>query len=134
MVESYGDWLESYDWNFYCTFTTDYTLSVTSARTRMELLTANLKRHLGNVSIYWVSEPFDTKYGCHTHALIKVPEHLVQNGPSYIERNWHKLTRVKKFRGYNKTHIQPYIKGRGAHYYLGKYLHRHNADFDFSFQ
>ncbi len=132
-VQDYGDWLNSLEWDYYCTFTTDYTLSLPSARRAMERLLSRLIKEFGTVNYFWVAEPFDTKEGCHTHALLKVPSLLFDLAAPTIERKWHQVTKVKKTRGKHKTHVIPYIKGKGGHYYLGKYLGRHNSDHDFSF-
>ncbi len=132
-VENYGNWLDSMEWDYYCTFTTDYSLSNSSARRAMDRLLKTLIHEFGSITYFWVAEPFDCKEGCHTHALIKIPSPLYYSAVSVIEKKWHQVTQTKKTRGYHKTHVMPYVKGKGAHFYLSKYLNTPNADYDFSF-
>lgn len=131
-TENYGNWLDNMEWDYFCTFTTDYTLSIPSARRAMDRLFKVLNREFGMVNYFWVAEPFDCKEGYHTHALLKVPNLLSNLAPLIIEKKWHQVTKTKKTKGKHRTHLIPYIKGKGGHYYIGKYLGKINSDYDFN--
>jgi hypothetical protein len=130
-VQAYGKWLGQYDWDYYCTFTTNYELTLKSARRLMfRFYDMNDFKRLGSTRLFWAAEPFDTKYGYHTHGLLKVPYGVPINFISDIyqvaagnisksKSNWHKVD------------LAPYDKKLGATYYCGKYITRFFADYDF---
>ena len=73
LVQAYGNWLNTLTWDYYCTFTTRYQMTVKSARRTMIKLHSHLnERYNCSAKVFWVAEPFDTKCGCHLHALIEV--------------------------------------------------------------
>ena len=73
MSVHYGEWLNTMQWDNFCTFTTRYSLSLKSARNSMGRLSNFIVSEYGfKTKIFWTAEPFDTKYGYHLHALIKI--------------------------------------------------------------
>lgn len=127
---AYGNWLNSMPWHYYCTFTTRYQLSKPAARRSMERLQDILYRqYMDKPVIFWVAEPFDTKYGCHLHALV----HLQGNVPqtkTHIRNAWQIASKGRGLKEYNNTTIKDYEPGKGGHYYVAKYLHRRDTDYD----
>jgi hypothetical protein len=129
-VQAYGEWLGQFDWDYYCTFTTNYQLSLKSARRLMHrFYDMNDFKKLGGISLFWAAEPFDTKYGYHTHGLLKAPDgvpikflseiyQVAAGNVSLSQANWHKVDFV------------PYNNKLGATYYCGKYITRDSADYD----
>jgi hypothetical protein len=132
----YGKWLGSMEWDFYCTLTTDRPMSLAYARRIMERFQTGLIKRAGSSQIFWVAEPFDLKEGYHTHALIHLPEAKevsVKKKAGIINNLWQRITGARYLKSYNRTEIQPFIKDKGAEFYVGKYLQRTNADYDFLF-
>lgn len=132
-VDAYGKWLDSLDWDYFCTFTTRYQLSVKMARNTAQRFFKHLSRYSEDgVKMFWVAEPFDTKFGCHIHALLQAkPYHskpIVQ-----IKKSWQVVTKCHNEREYNNTAIKKYVKTKGAHFYVSKYLHLPGADYDIIF-
>lgn len=81
--EQYSDWLQAYDWNYFCTFTTGYELTMKSARRLMDRFKAISERQTSaNLTIFWVCEKYEMKDGFHMHALMKVdpPENRTPEG------------------------------------------------------
>lgn len=129
-AQAYGKWLGQYDWDYFCTFTTRYQLTLPSARRLMwrfwdmkELKTFRSSR------LFWAAEPFDTRVGYHTHALLKVPEgmpfkmlteiyQVAAGNVSLSKSDWHRVQ------------FKPYNKNLGATYYCGKYITKRLADYD----
>jgi hypothetical protein len=105
-------------------------MSVKSARRAAERLYSHLQKHIGNVRVFWVAEPFDTKYGYHLHALIHIGNPVLSGAIELIKKAWQVVTKGKGGKGYNNTVIEPYKKELGANYYVSKYMLRHNSDYD----
>src|SRR6202012_2871563 len=84
----YGEWLNSMPWGFYCTLTTRYSMSVRAARRTAERLFSHLQKNVGNVRLFWVAEPFDTKYSYHLHALIFFAPPILSNSIELIRKAW----------------------------------------------
>jgi hypothetical protein len=135
--ESYAEWLGSFEWDYFCTFTTPYNLTLKSARRLMEKFHTDLKAG-GSSPFFWVAEPFDVKEGYHTHALLKVPEcyqfiHLVQlwqvaSGCRNMKRENEKGEKVKV---HARVEYRKYNPKLGARHYVGKYMMKSGADYDF---
>ena len=129
-VKNYGEWLNSLHWDYYCTFTTRYQLSVKSGRRSMIRLYNLLSERYGcTIKLFWVAEPFDTKYGCHVHALIEVGD---KNAITIIDLKnaWQIVSKGKGKKEYNNTTIKDYDNGKGGHFYFSKYLQRQGVDYD----
>jgi hypothetical protein len=130
IIEDYGLWLNSQSWDYYGTFTTRQSLTLTGARRSMERLYRLLAAdYNSDPKIFWVAEPFDTKYGCHLHALLKLPNNHTSL-KTKIKDAWQVVSYGKGKKEYNNTTIKVYDKKKGAHFYIAKYLHRDDADYD----
>jgi hypothetical protein len=127
---SYGQWLGQYEWSYFCTFTTRYSLSLPSARRLMHRFwTMDDLVKSGKAQLFWCAEPFDTREGYHTHGLLKTDEIITKNDLGKIYQvacgnvnvtkdQWHRL----QLRNYNNK--------LGASYYCGKYITKNLADYD----
>ena len=133
IVKNYADYINSLPWDYYCTFTTRDPLSMNAARNAMIRLHDSLKSNYGCCQIFWVAEPFDSKYGYHTHALMNFSELQSKNMEPLIKKSWQIVSRGRGQKEYNNTTIKPYDRTKGAHYYIAKYLFRGNADHDILF-
>lgn len=127
ITDHYADWLSSFEWTHYATFTTGYEMTLNTARRLMEAYHSNVKK-AGNTPFFWVAERFEVKDGFHTHALIKVPQawhysHLIQI--------WQKVTGGARENKWHRIDLQKYDAQLGARHYLSKYLTKGNSDFDF---
>ena len=130
IIQAYGSWLESMEWDYYCTFTTRYSMSMYSARKAMERLFPALQSYCGATAMFWVAEPFDTKESCHTHALISFSSNQSKKLKYFIKNTWQIVSKGRGSKEYNNTRIYPYKKHLGGNYYVAKYLNRHNSDHD----
>lgn len=130
LVQAYGNWLNTLTWDYYCTFTTRYQMTVKSARRTMIKLHNHLnERYNCSAKVFWVAEPFDTKYGCHLHALIEV-ENKTSVTKIDLKNAWQVVSKGKGKKEYNNTTIKEYDKNKGGHFYFSKYLHRQGIDYD----
>ena len=69
----YAHWLQHYNWDYFCTFTTGYELTMKSARRLMVRFKNIAERETSSeLSIFWVCEKYEMKDGFHLHALMKV--------------------------------------------------------------
>lgn len=133
----YGEWLQNYEWSYWCTFTTRYSLTIPSARRLMwrfyDMRTSKDKLSPKLVdTIFWASEPFDAREGHHTHALVKTTPHLpisikmlieayqvAAGNKDIIKSEWHRVQ------------IQTFNKRLGASHYCGKYITKTLSDYDY---
>ena len=130
LVAAYGNWLNSLTWNYYCTFTTRYQMTTKSARRSMQRFHEHLSTHYNcKPVIFWVAEPFDTKYGCHLHALIEV-ENTFSVTKKHLRDAWQVVSKGKGLKEYNNTTIKNYDPVKGGHFYFSKYLQREGIDYD----
>lgn len=113
-----GKWLNSYNWSFFCTFTTRYDLSSKSARRLMEKLATFLgKGKSKNPVLFWIAEPYGNKAGYHLHALIKT-----SMNPKRIWDYW--------FKRYGRNQVRNYDKGLKGSEYITKYIGNQWTDWD----
>ena len=70
-AESLAKWLQEQDWKRFVTLTTQYTLTIPSARRLNERFINRLRQEVfPSAKMFWVAEPFETKDGCHTHGVL----------------------------------------------------------------
>jgi hypothetical protein len=125
---AFGKALDNYNWTYYCTLTTRYSLSLKHSRNLATNFLELLQSYDKSMMAFWVSEPFDTKYGNHLHALISC------NAPVdaiFIRKKWAESSKGKYRIDNPNTMIAPYCKGEGANLYVAKYLKNANTDYDF---
>lgn len=79
--------------------------------------------------LFWVAEPFKNHKSCHVHALIKIKESpaLLKNS---ILKAWHTVAKPGGYGKHNLASVEAYKQGKGAHYYVAKYLQMDNIDYD----
>jgi hypothetical protein len=131
LINAWGTYLNTFSWQYYGTFTASKPMSLTLARSAMTNLHDALNKQYTPVQMFWVAEPFDTKYGYHTHALLSLNLPINKKTEKTIINNWAAVVGGKSTKFYNRTLIMPYVKNWGAHFYLSKYLHKHSCDHDF---
>jgi len=128
--KDYKDFLEDksfFNWRFYCTGTTAYTLTTNSAIKLMNRFHHNLKTlYESEIKIFYVSEPFDLKDGCHVHFMIDCASSITIKD---IYSCWNNA--ANKSLGRHRIVAEPYIYGLGGSNYYTKYLNRRNVHHDF---
>lgn len=135
--DAYANYLDNIDWDFFGTFTTGYEMSLNSARRSMERFADRNKKENGGALIFWVAEPYEVKDGYHTHALIKMNDRfLFPDGDNklcfeVLKETWQIVSKGHGNK-YNRVHLERYQKGKGANYYVGKYVLKKRCDYDFS--
>ena len=125
-----GDWLSSFDWDFWATLTTRKELTLPSARRAVMGFNKFLER-AGYTRIFFAIEQFDLKEGYHLHALLKLPDVLSYR--NIIETWQHVTGNKKKHKGkkWNAINLQKYNPKLGASHYLAKYITKELSDYDF---
>jgi hypothetical protein len=127
----YGNWLNTMDWNCFCTLSTSYFLTMKQARRAADRLHSFLNTNYGNAKIFWVAEPFDSNVGCHVHALVSFnSSSVIKDMVSIIKRAWQVVTKGNRGKKHNHTVIRPYESSLGANFYVSKYMLRNNSDYD----
>ncbi len=132
-----AEFLNKFNWDYFCTFSTSYTLTSKSARRAVERFYDYFNQNYGGCNIMWATEPFDLKEGCHLHALIKTDPsmlHSIKNSKEALTKAWRKVTGGSdNINKRNQIHFRKYNPKLGANKYLIKYSDRSNADYDFFF-
>lgn len=182
-LQKYVDYLGETKWNYFATMTTPYTLSQRSAR-RMAERYFNLLTHTANPDytrsdtydnyfeddrggmfqkmenpylekMFYVTEHFECKDGCHLHALLKAPEsinphsldmfstyrdawQMVSNSGVYTPKNKSGIEVVKSWeeckvepeQKYARIQLKKFLPHLGAEGYCGKYILKSKGDFD----
>lgn len=125
-----GEWLNDFDWNYWCTFTTQNTMTLNSAR-RMAMGLDKWLSSSYNWQMFWCAEPFDVKEGHHLHALIKISD---VHGFEKIKGTWQVVSGAKwndDVKCVNRCLIEQYDKKLGAGHYVSKYITKTLSDYDF---
>jgi len=128
--DSYGQWLSQYDWSYWITFTTRYTLTLPSGRRLMERFWNHTDfKRTGNARLFWCAEPFDLREGYHLHGLLKcngiITIKMIAQIHNYAcgnvdlrKEDWHRIQ------------VQRYDSKLGAGHYVAKYITKRLADYD----
>lgn len=128
-LEMTAEWLDA-DWSVFCTFTYHRKMTLKSARRKMVALQEHLANLYGTETrMFWVTEPFQDTASCHVHALIKIPEPS-QALETTIRGAWHKVAPPAGYKKHSLTTVARYEPGRGANYYVAKYLQSDKVDYD----
>ena len=142
----YANWLDTMPWDFFCTFTTRYSLTIPQARKAMERLYPRTFDY-GGSTLFWCAEPFDTKCGYHIHGLIRLDDRshkYHKNDFDLIKESWRVVSkaRIEKYtcidydgvvegQEYdNATVLRRYNRKIGASGYVSKYITKYRATYD----
>lgn len=114
--QEYAEFLDSIPWDYFCTFTTPYELTLKSARRLSNRIarTINIPRA---GKMFWGAEKFECKDGYHLHALINSPV------PKHVLWEWY-------FEKYGRNSITNYDSGKSGSYYVTKYISKELSDWD----
>lgn len=115
-------WLNQFEWTFFCTFTTEFKLTLNSARRAMQRLFEKIRSRISNVRLFWVAERFESKCGYHIHALIYVnPEgkEVSLNCFKCVQNSWKAVSGGRKK---NFAEISRFNGKLGASFYITKEL------------
>ncbi len=132
--DPYVEYVASLPWDFFCTFTTRYKLTLPSARRLMGRLHDRLSSEVSKNRLFWVAEPFDCKEGYHCHGLLYLQDQQYNERGidfSLVKTTYEIVSGGKKGgKSMANTHLSRYNAKKGAARYCGKYLLKTNADYD----
>ena len=121
---------EMYPWTAFCTFTTEYNLSMYGA----EKLAVRLYKTLVSLTkmdeiMCWVAEPHADLFRYHLHCLIKsdLPYSELE---SKIRLAWSKSSRFCGRRQFNRSEISEFDITKKGGYYLFKSVHQANINWN----
>lgn len=123
----YGQWLQQFDWDYFCTFTTQHEMTLPSIRRAMEGYWEGIAK--GSTGrLFWGAEPFELKDGFHCHALLKVPP---EYSFSMLTQLWRQVSGAKNMKnGKAYCKLLKYNKSLGAGHYCTKYITKGLSDWD----
>ena len=132
LINEYGKYLGLTDWTFYCTLSTHYSLRVKSAQRYIEKTHEQLEHNFNlKTQMYWVAEPFDSKYGFHIHCLVKFSCKDPLEHKKDLIKAWQRVTKGKNGKKYNWTNIVPYDPKLGGKFYVVKGIGRNDVEYGF---
>lgn len=112
--EQVAEWLNGFDWDWWATFTFRYACNPYSAK---KSFVRNFQGQ--GIDYFYASEWCGDYHGVHIHALM---------GNCYGIR---RLTIMDKwFKRYGIARVLPYDRGKGARFYVCKYIVKQVADWD----
>jgi len=114
--QEYGEFLDGIEWDYFCTFTTPYELTLKSAR-RLSGRIAKAVNIPRAGKMFWGAEKFECKDGYHIHALIQ------SSVPKRVLWAWYKDR-------YGRNSISNYDTGRRGSEYVTKYVAKELSDWD----
>lgn len=130
IVKAWAEWINTYEWSAFCTFTTSNQLSSYRARNKMEKMGAYLRNlYSYNFKMFWVAELHACKSNYHVHALIKIDSPNVDVKDS-IAKAWHIVCPPSGYKQHYLVHVHDYEPSKGGHYYISKHLQKDNVDYD----
>lgn len=132
-IVAFANFINTFEWQFFCTFTTPYSLSLASSRRSMDKLKNYLDNQFTGSKVFWFAEEFDVKEGYHIHALIqleKCDQNSLDKNITALKKAWKILSRGDR-KSILNTHIVQYDKDKGGNFYVSKYINRPNInDYD----
>ena len=132
LFNEYGNLLGQTNWTFYCTLSTQKSLSIKSAQRYIERTHEQLQTKYNlETQMYWVAEPFDSKYGYHLHCLVKFNCEDPHKYKKELIKAWQIVTKGSYGKWYNLTTILPYYANLGGRYYLVKGIDNNNIEYGF---
>jgi hypothetical protein len=132
LVNEYGNFLGQTNWTFYCTLSTQNSLSVKSAQRYIERTHEQLQTYYNlETQMYWVAEPFDSKYGFHLHCLVKFDTTEAHKYKKELIKAWQIVTKGSYGKKYNWTTIVPYDANLGGRFYVVKWIDRDDIEYGF---
>jgi len=133
--DAVASFLDTWKWDYFGTFTTQYELSIKSTRRLMSVYSAQLNlfncRH-GLIDeptlVSWFAEVNPNRGGHHIHALIKSTISVQDQF-----QIWQKVSGAQWPKGpSNRVKIESYIRTLGANHYVSKYITKEHCDWDIS--
>ena len=129
--EGMANFLDGQPWNLWTTLSTEYGLSMKSARRSMERMTDKVAKDIGQHRVFWAAEPFDVKEGYHIHSLWSFDSinWSSDNKAMYKQfvSSWRTISNIDRANVFSER----YDKGKGAHHYCAKYISKNLSDYDF---
>jgi hypothetical protein len=124
VTKEYGDYLNTFDWTWYCILTFRYPLSPGRAWHIFNNFKIKLKKAGGNpIPYFYVRELENWNYNPHLHVFLSGTSNL---NTTYWKQCWFLL-------GGLAEKIEPYNPDLGAKYYLGNKWVSDTADIKFSY-
>lgn len=150
----YSEYLKQWEWTWFCTFTTNYTLSVKSSRRLMDRFFQMLSEYTTELGydrpvMFWGVEPFEAKDGMHLHALIKIHDDFKKRQMFMPILNLYQVATGNKWvsnlpdgtivwdKPYNRIQLAKAKKGKGTGYITKYCVKKQNGknemDYDWYF-
>jgi len=144
-----GDFLETLDWDFFATLTTQQEMTLKGARRFINKYHEKILQSDPNTLLFWAAEKHAVKRGFHLHALIhcgykstnafsflRCTFNAVSNNKrKYVQNFINSLSvdchNTKLGNSSSRIHLLKYQKKKGASHYLAKYITKQVTDYDF---
>jgi hypothetical protein len=117
IVTAIGNWLSTFPWRWFATFTFQKDISPFVAEKRFIRFMSSLDK---NAIYFYVIEPHDFRYCPHIHCLIGGANRIKRKA---ISKQWAKKYGISK--------ILSYKKSKNAKYYLCKYIPEGKVEWNF---
>ncbi len=133
-AKEWSKFLSKIDWNLFCTFTTGYNLSLSSARRLMIRFYNRIQKSVFNKSkdvlLYWVAEQNECRDGFHLHGLLKHPKIKGYDLKVGLNNSYQIVSGAKKKKTNYRIDLDKYDKTLFGAKYLTKTQRLDSHDFD----
>lgn len=121
------EWLKSYPWDMWATYTFEDKFSPSAARRAFNRHYTRIQSQFERpIPVFWVMEPNPPSEHVHLHSLLgRVSD--VPNSAKRMFEDW------KSRQGHGAADFEPYKENEGVDHYLTKYIIKdkfHQADWD----
>jgi len=133
----FGNYLNTLGFDYFCTFSTPYEMTLKSARRAMERFFNRLNNMYDKCLLFWAAEPFALKEGYHLHVLIKRNSDEVTSlykDKLAFNEIWQIVTKGSSIKAKNnRVHLRNYRASKKGSNYFCKRINQPNSDYDFLF-
>jgi len=116
VAADWSDWLNQHEWDYFCTFTAKYHLTLASARRAMDIALDRVCRG-EKAMAFWCAEEFNQRSGYHLHALIRSDYRAKEIWQWWFDR-------------YGRARILLFDPKLGGSHYVAKYVCKKVVDYD----
>src|SRR4051812_7218681 len=128
-INPYASFLEEKEWNYWCDFTTHYSLTLPACRSMMVEYFGILKPL--QPTMFWVAERFKDKSGYHVHAILNLAKESAEvksYGMKCYSDLWQVVSRKKK--QHSRVGIEVFDRDRRWDSYITKGMWNKSLDYD----
>lgn len=138
-AKGWEDFLNTQEWKRFCTFTTQYELTLPSSRRLAERFYDRISQNVfpgdPNLRFFWCAEKFEAKDGFHIHGLLNYSEPILDDKNNeltldVLNHSYQIVSGANKNGTKYRVNFSKFDKTKHGSRYCSKYITKKLADFD----